>query len=62
MSENKTSQIGVKPSVNIASVRLPANVMTDFRAAVALKETTIQQVLEQAVRVYLASTHIKDKK
>lgn len=62
MRDNKTFQASVKLPVNIASVRLPANVMKELRAAVALKETTIQQVLEQAVRVYLASTHIADKK
>lgn len=50
MSDNKVIQTGL---------RLPANVMKAFRVAVALQETTTQQVLEQAVRNFIKSAKVE---
>lgn len=52
MSDNKIMQTGV---------RLPANVMKAFRVAIALKETSTQQVLEQAILDFIASAGVEIK-
>lgn len=52
MNDNKIIQTGV---------RLPANIMKAFRVAVALKETTTQQVLEQAIINFIASADVEIK-
>lgn len=52
MSDIKIIQTGV---------RLPANVMKAFRVAVVLKETTTQQVLEQAIRDFIESAGVEIK-
>lgn len=52
MSDNKTMQ---------ASARLPVNVMKAFRIALALKDTTSQQVIENAIREFIKSADLEIK-